>query len=84
MFAVASIAHVNGIQLAMHTVLIETAIGHAAGYAAIDFVFHISPSFCLIMCGFAKNIKRGLTKYGSSVTIKKRRKNHESDFESLR
>ena len=43
MFAVAGVADVDSVELAMHTVLVETAIGHAAGYAIVDFVFHISP-----------------------------------------
>ena len=39
-FAVASVAHMNGVQLAVHTVLIETALCNTAGNAAVDFVFH--------------------------------------------
>ena len=51
MFAVASVSHVNGIQLAMHTVLIETALRNTAGYAAVDFVFH-SPLLALYYARF--------------------------------
>lgn len=44
-FAVASVADVDLIEFAVHTVGIVTAFAHAARYAAVDFTLHDRPSF---------------------------------------
>lgn len=39
--AVAGIADVDFIQHTAHTVVVELAFGHAAGYAAVNRLFHL-------------------------------------------
>ena len=47
--AVAGVADVNAIELAMHAVLIEFAVGYAAGNTAIDVLTHVHSSLPLLL-----------------------------------
>lgn len=62
MFAIASIAHMNTIQFAMHTVRIKSAIGYSAGYAVVDLMLHRNPPFTGIMCVFSKILQKRIDK----------------------
>lgn len=62
-FAVAGVADMNTIEFAVHSVLIELAIGNAAGNAAVDFSRHFRPSLIVIMGILRENILRELTKH---------------------
>lgn len=76
MFAIASVTDVNAVEFAMHAVLIVTAFGYAAGYAAVDFTFHFRPSFPIILNDFAKFILHGLTNPSLFSKIEKKERKH--------
>ena len=67
--AVASVADVNAIELAVHSVLIEFAVGHTAGNAAIDILCHVNPP-CPYYWQFLKKYSKGLTNAAFFDTIK--------------
>lgn len=54
---VLAVADVNSVKLAVHTVLIETALRHAAGYSVVDFVFHVAllPLYFVRLAKFYEN-----------------------------
>ena len=58
MSAFTNVTYMNSVKLAMHAVLIETALRHSAGYAVVDFMIHLSPSFYASMPLFRFFIKR--------------------------
>lgn len=43
--ALADVSDMDLVELAVHSVLVETALRHAARYAAVQFVVHDSSSF---------------------------------------
>lgn len=53
-FAVASVADMDPVQLAVHPVAVESAFRHAAGYALVHFKCHDGPSSLVVFPFFGK------------------------------
>ena len=47
--AVTGVSYVNPVKFAVHSVLIEFAIGHSAGHTAVDFMSHSVNLLAIIM-----------------------------------
>lgn len=62
MFAIASVANVNDVEPATHSVAIILAFGYPARYAFIRIVSHFSASFRIIMPRNSKNYQKGIDK----------------------
>ncbi len=62
MLAIARVAHVNGIELAVHTVLIILAIGNTARNAAINLMAHSAFLLAFIMAQDKKIYTKSIDK----------------------
>ena len=71
MLAITGIAHVNGIELAVHTVGIVRTIGYTAGNAAVHFMLHRYPPAFIIPAP-RKIMRKRLTKDALSLIIIKK------------
>lgn len=60
-----AVPDVNSVQFAVHSILIETALSNAAGYANIDFMIHLLIHNSLLSLNvriFQKSMKMELTR----------------------
>lgn len=71
MLAITGIAHVNGFELAVHTVGIVRTIGYTAGNAAVDFMLHLDPPAFIIPAA-RKFMHKRLTKETLSDIMNKK------------
>lgn len=67
MLAVAGVAHVNAVEFAVHSVLIEFTIGNPAGNAAIDLFRHFRSSSFSILVFFSEKYTDTVDKKSSFI-----------------
>ena len=84
MFAVASVADVNFVELADHTVAIVTAIRNAARHTAVNFMLHFAPPLFIILNELRIFIRPRLTKASAFSKIEQKENTYESHFKGRR